>query len=189
MCSREAGVAERAAQVKGSHGALPQHLHLLRGAPHLVLEATPAQASPQLLLLPGLVGGQLLGPQTHKHTCTKHSHCCPRARSEPPVEQLALFQGRWRRQPPCSTLYPSEKSGARGASGPPTKNQLLSLLLPVWEEPPGPRTSPYPALERTGFPGGPFSRWFHLALSCFVFLHRVGKVLPLTSHFPSPQFC
>lgn len=37
-----------------------QHLHLLRGAPHLVPEATPAQASPQLLLLLGLVGGQLL---------------------------------------------------------------------------------------------------------------------------------
>ena len=79
----------------GSRDALPQHLHLLRGAPHLVPEATPAQASPQLLLLLGLVGGQLLRPQTHRHICTKHSHCCPHAGSEPShgAESFGFFAG------------------------------------------------------------------------------------------------
>lgn len=95
-------------------GTLPQHLHFLRGVLHLVLEAMPAQASPQLLLLLGLVGGQLLGAQTHKHTCTKHSHCCP-LQGQPPTEQRALFRGGWHRQPPLRLVPHRESPRAKEA--------------------------------------------------------------------------
>lgn len=87
-------------------GALPQHLHFLRGVLHLILEAMPAQAGPQLLLLPGLVGGQLLGAQTHKHTYTKHSHCCPLQSQSRPVEWRALFQGGMAQTAPTALCAP-----------------------------------------------------------------------------------
>lgn len=122
-------MGERAAQVKGSHGTLPQHLHLLRGAPHLVLEATPAQASPQLLLLPGLVGGQLLGPQTHKHTCTKHSHCCPRARSEPPGGAAGFVSGTMAQT--ASPQHPVPLRKVRGQRGLRSSNKEPAARSPA----------------------------------------------------------
>lgn len=143
-------------KVTGSRSALPQHLHILRGVPHLVLEATPAQASPQLPLLLGIVGGQLLGAQTHKHKCSGHSHCRLPAESEPPLEQPALFQGGWHRQsPPHLALH--QKGPLRSSN----KEPALTPALPVWEVPPGPGTSPCPltstpGLERADLPREPF---------------------------------
>lgn len=48
---------------------------------------------------------------THKHTRTKHGHCCPPARSNPQTEQLALFRGGWQGLPPCCTLCSIRKVG------------------------------------------------------------------------------
>lgn len=67
----EAGGGEGEAREQGLGGgicgALPEHLQLLRGVPGLVQEAPPAQACPKLLLFLGLVGGQLLKPDTQTH--------------------------------------------------------------------------------------------------------------------------
>lgn len=143
----------RIEEVKRVRGVLPQHLHLLRGVPYLILEATPVQDSPQLLLLLGLAGGQLLGPQ-HINTHTQNT------------VTVVLLQGQSLRQSswfcfredgmdclPVVPCAPSEKSGSqRGLLGP--QRTSCSLLLPVWEVPPGPRTNP--ALKKAGFPRGPF---------------------------------
>ena len=144
-------------------GALPQHLHFLRGVLHLVLEATPAQASPQLLLLLGLVGGQLLGAQTHKHTCTKQS-LLSSAESEPPNGAAGFVSGGMAQTAPTVPCAPQGKSeGQRGLLGPQTKNQpslprclfgrcSLSNSLPL---PPTPAPV-RPALERADLPRGRF---------------------------------
>lgn len=60
---------------------------------------------------PGPRWGPAVWATTHKHTCTKHGHCCPPARSEPTTEQLALFQGGWHRPLPRCTLRSIRKVG------------------------------------------------------------------------------
>lgn len=143
---RRAGAGGCGARMGRTRCALPQHLHLLGGVPHFILEAPPAQASPQLLLLLGLAGGQLLGPQTHKHTCTKHSHCCPRAESEPP-NGVAGFVSEGMAQTASLLCHePHQKSvedqrGLLGSSNEESATQLRAACLtgtPLVPEPPHP---------------------------------------------------
>lgn len=136
----------------GIRGALPQHLQLLRGVPQLVLEAPPAQACPQLLLFLGLVGGQLLKPdtQTHVHkTPSLLSLCKVRAA----WEAAALFQGGRQRRPPAAPA--------------PIGNVRRPGPLRCWKEEPAvhhlaaclggsPGPGAHPALKRAGFPRGHF---------------------------------
>ena len=177
-------------------GALPQHLHFLRGVLHLILEATPAQASPQLLLLLGLVGGQLLGAQTHKHTCTKQS-LLSSAESEPPNGAAGFVSGGMAQTAPTVPCAPQGKSeGQRGLLGPQTKNQpslprclfgrcSLSNSLPL------PRLQPpsvLPWREQTSLGAG-----FHSdSIQPFLALSfRTGweRSPPFTSYFfPAPGF-
>lgn len=109
VCGREGGRGGGRKRGGGGGGrgrrtdprGLPQHLQLLRGVPRLVLQAPPAQACPQLLLLLGLVGGQLLKPQTQTHV-HKTPSLLPLCKLRAAWAAAALSQGGWQRRPPAA---------------------------------------------------------------------------------------
>lgn len=131
---------------------LPQHLQLLRGVLRLVLEAPPAQACPQLLLLLGLVGGQLLKPQTQTHV-HKTPSLLPLCQLRAAWVAAALFLGGWQRRPPA-TPAPHRTGQEPRASWVLEEEPAVPRLAACSGGTPGPGI--HPALERAGFPRGHF---------------------------------
>lgn len=158
LCGRAGGGGGRGSRGEGGRGgggilrALPQHLQLLRAVPPLVLEAPPAQACPQLLLFLGLVGGQLPKPQTQTHV-----HKTPSLLSSCKVSAVpaaaALLQGGWQRGPPAASAPQRKGQGPRGLLGAGGRASCSPSRC-LFGGTPGPGT--HPALERAGFPRGPF---------------------------------